>query len=242
MTVARRVASLEADADATERVVRWLDEAHAYGTFEAFVKASVAIGPAAMPLDRLSREALAGLARASDEERRATLRAILFRVHLVLGIIERTSAVAEREALVVAVLSAHLGLALADDRPEAASARLVELRDLLLERVAELHAQEAARQQAEARFLGGTTALFPAEGREWTAQVRSAEEAAVMAVGLVELDGGPDVDAEAQLAPHEDRIEACLRGLIEMARIKTLDDFDDGDAALSRIRRWIVDA
>jgi len=60
-----------------------------------------------------------------------------------------------------------------------------------------------------------------------------------MANRLVELDGGASIDPERTI-PTEARIEARLADLVEMARIKTLDDIGDGRAAIDRTRRWLA--
>jgi hypothetical protein len=54
----------------------------------------------------------------------------------------------------------------------------------------------------------------------------------------VELDGGQPIESERTI-PTEERIEACLAGLVEVAWIKTLDELGDGPAALDRTRLWL---
>jgi hypothetical protein len=63
------------------------------------------------------------------------------------------------------------------------------------------------------------------------------QNTAVLADRLVELDGGQSIEDERTI-PTEERIEACVGDLVEVARIKTLDDLGEGRAAFDRTRRW----
>ncbi|HEY5472327.1 MAG TPA: hypothetical protein VIK32_03950, partial [Candidatus Limnocylindrales bacterium] len=57
MTAERRLRAVEASLSPTQLVLRWLDEAHAHDSFVAYSRAIYALGPGALPLDRLVREA-----------------------------------------------------------------------------------------------------------------------------------------------------------------------------------------
>lgn len=173
MTLTRRLSAREAGSDATERVVRWLAEAHAFGSFDAYVDHTLDEGPESLSLNRLPREAIAAIrdrrgprTRDVDEEIRETLRSLLFRVHLVFRIIERTSEVIEREELVLALLTAEVCLAL-EVRPEEnhRMGGLPQLRDLSMFRVTELLALQEARERVAERYLTGTECLFPEAAR-----------------------------------------------------------------------------
>ena len=149
-------------------------------------------------MDRLVREAEAcaqirtrGQPRAESETavRRSIIEA-LFGVQLILRINALSAECLERETFVQAALGAHLGLALG----QAASRngadrlrRLVQYRDLLFGRVAELHALEAARATVEARYLDGMAADFPAARRALAEQRTRSETMAVIAPRIAEL-------------------------------------------------------
>jgi hypothetical protein len=66
VTAERRLGAIEASLSPTQLVLRWLDEAHAFGDLESYVRSQLAEPSAEGPLDRLAREAAAGA--------RATLR------------------------------------------------------------------------------------------------------------------------------------------------------------------------
>lgn len=246
MTLTRRLSALEGGSDVTERVVRWLAEAHAYDSLDAFTDHTLTEGPQSLPLNRLPREAIAAIRarrgpRSGDiePEIQACLRGLLFRLHLVFRIIERTAAVVEREELIHAAMTAHLGLAVELNADRGRSTfQLPMLRDLLMLHVTEMLALQEARQRAEIQYLAGASSLFPDCARRCDAILHDMQCTAVLADRLVELDGGQTIDAKRSI-PTEERIDAYLADLVEVARIKTLDDVGAGSAAFDRTRRWL---
>ena len=61
MTLVQRVAALETSLSPTQLVLRWLDEAHAFGDLESYARAQLLESDASEPpLDRLYREAHSG--------------------------------------------------------------------------------------------------------------------------------------------------------------------------------------
>ena len=118
MTRQLRVERLENSLTPTGIVLRWLAEAHAFGSLEAYVRSILDLPGDRQPLDRLCREADAG-ARArlrgkpAEQVRaavRSDLRETVFRYLLVLSIYKTTQELLDREALIDAALSAHIGL------------------------------------------------------------------------------------------------------------------------------------
>ena len=161
-------------------------------------------------------------------------------LHLVLRIVDLTDSVIRHEELVVALLTAHVSLTLAREDGQGGGQPLVQMRDLLLGRVAELLAQEEARTLVETRYLGGHSSIFPATVRRWQKLVHEAQAAAVMTLRLAELDGADPIDKDRQLLPDPARIQAIVADFVEVARIKTLDDVGEGYAAVARLRRWLA--
>lgn len=245
MTMARRLAALEAHSDGTNRVVRWLEEAHAYDDFQAYTDAMLAGGMDRLPMDRIPSEAVQAIRIRKGPPRRdvhqeidAALRAVVFRVHPVLRIIETTMATLDREVLLHGYLMALAALSESDGDSRGRVLSIDRVRDLMMARVGELLAPQEAREIAEGRFLGGHTALFPATAREWAEQLHTSQTSAVLAVRMAEFDGQPDA-AEAQPGlPPDGRVEQCVADLVEVARIKTLCDLDEGPAALVRMQAW----
>ena len=240
-TADRRLAAMETSLSPTERVVRWLLDAHAHGSFEAWAQATFAEGPDSLPLGRLAREAQAaaraerrGTSGAMDKAVHNAVLATVFRFQLVLRIIDVTDTALRIEMLACAALSAHVALAFEKtaERPESVTL-LATLRDALFGRVAELHALEAARSSVEAAYLGGETTLFPDAMLAWTEQLHHSERMAVMAMRMAELEGAPALDEARYGLTDEARVAICVAELVEPARIKALDELGDGRAAIS---------
>lgn len=249
MTTAMRLAKLEAALSPTELVLRWLDEAHAYDDLGSYTASLLDADPSTFPMDRLAREARASATERSrgrprseaDRAVRAAIIAGVFRVQLVLRINVVASDFVDREILVHAALSAYLGLAVEDSAsPTRDSALLgvVRCRDLLLGRVAELHALETARGRVEARFLDGAPALFPAGRRAWEEQRTQSETMAVIALRLAELDGY-DPPPPDDAAAVEARVAELVADHVEPARSTAYDELGDGRRAVAVATRWL---
>ncbi|MDR3635097.1 MAG: hypothetical protein P4L84_14930 [Isosphaeraceae bacterium] len=252
MTAERRLVALETSLSPTQLVLRWLAEAHQYDDFDAYSRAIFALGPGALPLDRLVREARASAEAASqhgsreqgDDALRAAIRRIVFLFHLVLRAIELAQAALDREALVCTALSAHLGLVMADEGrawhsvfPNRA-AGLTALRDGAVARSAELRALEAARKRVETRYLDGYPALFPATVRTWTEQRERTDTLAEITVRLAELEGLAPMPANDP-DTFEARVGELIADHVEPARVKALDEMGEGRRAVSIAMAWL---
>lgn len=249
MTVASRLAAVEAQLSPTELVLRWLAEAHAYDDIGSYSASLLDADPAAYPMDRLAREAKEGaIARTHGRPRsdadgavRAAIIATLVRVQIVLRINVLAQDFVDREVLVQAALAAYLGLAIesrASPTGDRASIGVVRCRDLLLGRVTELHAIETARAQVEARFLNGSPALFPAGQRAWEEQRTQSETMAVIALRLAELDGcDPPVPEDA--AAVDAAVAQLVADHVEPARSTAYNEFGDGRRAVAVATRWL---
>jgi hypothetical protein len=252
MTAERRLARVETSLSPTQLVLRWLHEAHQHDDFETYSRAIFALGPGALPLDRLAREARAsaeaGSRRESRERRdetiRTAIRQTVFLFHLILRAIELTQAALDREALMCTALSAHLGLVMADDgraRHSVFLSRaegLTALRGGAVARAAELRALEAARKHVEARYLDGYPALFPATVRSWGEQRERTDGLATITVQLAEIEGlapQPVDDSDA----FEARVSELIADHVEPARVKALDEMGDGRRAVSIAMAWL---
>jgi hypothetical protein len=251
VTLARRVAALEASLSPTQLVLRWLDEAHAFGDLESYVRAQLADPSAEGPLDRLAREAASG-ARASlrgkrpeivDTAVRTALRETVFRFDLVMRILVTTHELIEREGLIDAALSAHVALLTSENRERARRdtrypERFATLRGLLLFRLAELRAAEQAREAVEARYLAGHTALFPDAVAAWDEQLRSTETIADLACRLAELDAVPPAEPPDPDAASA-RVTELLADLVEPAKTTALEKLGEGERAQRLAIGWL---
>ncbi len=250
MTSERRLAKVEASLSPTQLVLRWLAEAHAHGDLESYIDTLVATEPPRFPLDRLAKEA-AEAARIktrghprsdADAASDKAVRGAVFRVLLVLRINVVTHELLEREVLVHGLLAANLGLALDPCAEPAGSrdkrSRIVECRDLLLRRVDELMAAEAARTSVELEYLDGQPAGFPVLLQAWAAQLHEGQKLAAIAMGLAEHDGAPD-PPPPDPAAFDARVKGLRGNLVEWARLQTYDQLGDGRRALAVAVRWL---
>lgn len=176
-----------------------------------------------------------------DKAVRRSLVETMFRGQLVLGINVRSQDFLDREGLIYVILVSQVAIAVnVPDAPVegAPLARLVQARDLLLGRVTELHAFEAARDRVEARYLDGARADFPAARRAWDRQRHDSEEAAVMALRLAELDGAPAPPPDDPVA-FEAKVIALAADLVEPAKSKAFNELGDGRRAQSVAAAWL---
>lgn len=252
MTAERRLARIETSLSPTELVLRWLDEAHGHDSFVGYSRAIYALGPGALPLDRLVREARdaaeAGSRRGSREKRDETIRAAIrqsvFLFHLVMQAIVLAEAALERETLMCTALSAHLGLVMADDGEAGHSIfrsraeGLTALRGGAVARASELRALETARGRVEARFLGGHPALFPATVRSWTGQRERTDAIAEITVRLAEFEDLPPLPADDP-GDFEARVSELVADHVEPARVKALDEMGEGRRAVFVAMAWL---
>jgi hypothetical protein len=250
VTLARRVAALETSLTPTELVLRWLDEAHAFGDLESYVR-SLLTDAAEGPLDRLAREAERS-ARADMRGKggealtkavRSALRETFFRFELVTRINVTVLELLDREVLIDAALAAQLGqLASAGRTARRQDAthqeRFACCRDLLTFRVRELRAAEAARSHVEACYLAGHAALFPDAVKGWEEQLVRSETLADLALRVATMDGVPPaepVDPDAA-ATH---VAELIADLVEPAKVTALYELGEGERAHGIATRWL---
>jgi len=251
VSVEGRLAKVETSLSPTQLVLRWLDEAHAFGDLESYVRSQLAEPSSEGPLDRLAREAASG-ARASlrgkrpeviDAAVRTALRETVFRFDLVVRILVTTHELLNHEGLIQAALSAHLTLLTTEGRATRRRdatylERFATRRDLLTFRLAELRAAQEARALVEARYLAGHTALFPDAAKAWDEQRKRTETLADLAVRLAELDGVPPAepaDPEAASA----RVTDLVADLVEPAKTTALEKLGEGRRALTIATAWL---
>jgi hypothetical protein len=250
VTIARRLAKVEAALTPTELVLRWLDEAHAHGDLESYVRAQLAESPPDTPINRLAHEAVAGAtatsrgkgAEATQVAVRTALGATVFRFELVMRITNVSHERIDRELLVSGVIAPNLALLAGIDATErehepAYLRRLASLRDLAVARVDDLLLAQQARAQVEARYLGGRAVLYPVAVAAWDEQVHLAQQLAAMAIGLADLDGVPPVEPDE--ADAAARFAVLVAGLVEPAKVTALEKLGEGERAFRIAAGWV---
>lgn len=251
MTATKRLSVLEASLSPTQRILAWLDEAHAFGTLNSYVDSLLDQSPDAFPINRLAWETASATRTALrgkppevvNPAVRKALRDTIFRFDLVMRINTVTHEMIDREQLLYLVFAGQLAILTSDDRRERRAnhvylERIGQCRDLAFDRVNELTAAEEARSIAEARYLEGHTALFPDGARQWSECLHQAQELAVMADRLAELDG---VRPAAPWDPDAVSTRALVLAtdLIEPARSTALEKLDEGRQALTIATAWL---
>jgi hypothetical protein len=251
VTAERRLARLETSLSPTQLVLRWLDEAHAFGDLESYVRSQLIEPSAEGPLDRLAREAATG-ARVSLRGKRpevvgaavaSALRETVFRFDLVMRILVTTHELLDREGLIEAALSAHVALLTTEGRATRRRdasylERFATLRGLLLFRLAELRAAGEARAAVEARYLAGHTAPFPDAVTAWDEQLRNTETLADLACRLAELDGVPPAEP-TDPDVHSARVTEIVADLVEPAKTTALEKLGEGEQAQRIAIGWL---
>ena len=249
MTARRRLAKLESALTPTQLVLRWVDEAHAYGSFEAYTKALLDAKPEDVPLNRLCREAQR-VARAAVRSRlpeqidQAVLSAVrdtAFRFYLVLRITVTADELMEKEQTVIALAPGNLvlfaGTTEAERRQEIHGDALNSIAQLLFIRADELEAAARARALAEKRYLDGRPVLFPVTAALWDEQLHLTRQLAAIALGLAELDGIElAIEDETVVAMFVDRM---LADLVAWAKVTALEKIGEGEHALAIARNWL---
>ena len=251
MTLARRVAAIDASLSPTQLVLRWLDEAHAYGDLDLYVRALLDADPPEQPIDRLCEEAANGVRARLRGKRpevvnpavRTALRETLLRYLLVIRLNRAAHDLLEREALIEKLLSAQLALATCEARERRLEdpshlEHLGKVRDACTSRLGELRAVQDARAAVEARYLDGHTALFPDVARGWEQQLERSASLEVLACRLSEIDDVPPPE-RADPDAVVDRVTELVADLVEPAKADTLERLGEDEWSTSLAIRWL---
>ena len=251
MTVARRLAAVEAALTPTERILVWLDEAHAYGSLAEYVASLLDVPAEEYPLNRLLHDAansVRGSARGkptpeSEAAVRRALREVTFRFELVTRANVVAHEALDREAFAYAAFTCQVALLVSEDRKRRRAdaqhlERLASVRDTMFTWVDGLLARQEARAVVERRYLDGHPTLFPAVAAAWAERVLANQEAAVMADALAELEGARPfvIPDDAALATG---VERHVGDLVTHARVMALDKLDEGRRAIAIATEWV---
>jgi hypothetical protein len=240
VTLARRLAKLEASRSPTDVVLAWLAEAHEWPTLPAYLAALVDAPPEAWPLGRIAGQVEASV-RAStkgtpDELWQAVRWAVgdaRFLLELVLALNLAARQICDIEGLRWALLTKWLGLLAAEAElaertrlgdPAHAARDAQDWRDLLAFSLTTLASEDAARVALERRYFDGQPVLFPALAREWADLVERLEWLVAHADRLPELRaaGEDGLGLEVLRAGAAEGAQARASELIDMARIEAL--------------------
>ena len=223
MVLARRVTKIEDGLDPEAAVLRWLSEAHEYGTLEAYTETWLDRPASERPVPRIAqqvedatRERLRRQKRFDDRAVDRAVHAAVLRVQLVVQL--NVAAMDSIRVDGMIAVSQHYRMrelafrgALAEHDPAGAQAESVEadtdawvegVRDL----VTRLEVKRAAKERLEERFLAGRESLFP-ETAELLDGLREMVEGHVVLAG--ENDRTPE--------PGESSVGARAESLLGLA-------------------------
>jgi hypothetical protein len=252
VSLARRVANIEQVLTPVQLVLRWLDEAYAFGSLAAYSDSVLASAPSAMPLDRLCREAdRSARARVASRDQEQIRRAVngalvatVMRFELVMRINVLALEVLDRQVLLNALISAQTAVLLSEERRSRRAdpihqRRFGLVRDMARLRVAELAAGDEARRQAERRYLEGHPALFPETLAASSEALVEAARLAAFVTQAAELDGVAPIEP-ADPPIDEGRVAQLVADFVEPSRSNAYDKLGSGERAITIAAEWLT--
>ena len=256
MTLAARIARLEAGTTPRDAVLAWLEEAQAYPTLPAYLAAIRDAPREAWPLHRMARQveaAVRSTAKGTPQEVwQAVRRAVgdaFFLFELVLQGNLAAREVRDIEGLRWALLTKWSGLLATEAElaritrqpdPEHAAGEAREWREALAFTLTNLYTEEAARASLERRYLTGRSLLFPALAQEWTDLVERLEWLAEHAEKLHgPVPGAPSVAVAELRAQAAAQALARASELAELARIAALELLGERERARGVLERHL---
>jgi hypothetical protein len=258
MTAARRLATLESSLQPLDIVLRVLAEAQAYASLDAYARAVAEAPIESAPMSRIAadteasvRAALKGKPR--DEVEAAVRRAVgdaIFRFILFLRINTATLEIAELEGLRAAAAFYWMGCLLggpreADLEPDEWVAHQAEQtaawrlwRGVVANMLVITLVEEDAREQLEARYLGGRPALVTESQADWDRFVEQVDRLWSMSETLLPInrDAEERVDITSRDA-LEDRVAERVQRLADDARVSTFERIGETPRAVAIIER-----
>jgi hypothetical protein len=261
MTAARRVAALETSLQPLDVVLRVLAEAQEYASIDAYARAVAEAPVEAAPMSRINagteasvRAAMKG--KSSEEVETAIRRAVgdaIFRFILFLRINTDALAIAEKEGLRAAAAYYWMGCLLGGPReddlePEEWVAHQAEQtaawrlwRGVVASLLVVTLVEDDAREQLEARYLGGRPALLAESQADWDRFVEQVDRLWSMSETLVPLtaDEKHRLGTESPDALDE-RVAGRIQRLADDARVSTFERIGETPRAVAIIERRVL--
>jgi len=263
VTVTRRVAAVESSLDPLEVVLRVIAEGQEHGSLDTYARAVAEAPIESAPLTRIGAETEASVRAAikgkpRDEIDRAVRRAVgdaFFRYILFLRINAAALEIADREGLRAATCFYWMGCLLggpreADLEPADWKEHQKEQaecwrswRGVVASILALTLVEEDAREQLEARYLGGRPVLLAESQAVWDRFVEQVDRLWSMSEKLVPLN--PDeqerVDAVGPDALDE-RVAERVQRLADDARVSTFERIGEMPRAVAIMERRLTGA
>lgn len=260
MTASRRVVAVEGSLEPLEIVLKVIVEGQEYSSLEACARAIAEMPVEAAPLSRIGSEVEASLrsalkGRRHEEIDDAVHRAVgdaIFRYILFLRLNASAIEIADHEGLRAAAVFYWMGCLLggprekdlepdewAEHQQEQAACWLT-WRSVVASLLVRVMVEEEAREQLEARYLGGRPALFADTQDAWDRFADQVDGLWTIAETDGESNESAQVDAEDD--PLADRVADRVRHLADDARISTFERLDEMPRAVAIVERRLTSA
>jgi hypothetical protein len=261
MTAARRVAALESSLQPLDVVLRILVEAQEYASIDAYARAVAEVPIESAPMSRIGAETEASVratmkGKPREEIDQAVRRAVgdaIFRYILFLRINTAALEIAEREGLRAATCFYWMGCLLGG--PREAELEPADWKEHQKEQVECWRSwrgvvasilllsleEEEAREQLEARYLGGRPALLAETKSDWDRFAEQIDRLWSISEKVVPLSQDEEKRvSKLDLASLDERVAERVRRLADDARVSTFERLGETPraAAIMERRSW----
>jgi hypothetical protein len=260
-TVQRRIAKLEISLTPTQAVIRWLDEAHAFPSLDAYTRAMFSGPLVPTPLDSVVHSVEAGIRESMKGQPRDAVekavtqaaRQAVFRCLLALRLNEVASEQAKLKGVTATALFFWMRALASDGMVHEMMNRMNEStghetswsrwREAVSGLLTNVYVEDEARLSLEREFLDGHPSLFADVMADWTEALEQAERVARLAAFMDQVSGANPVTsiAEIDLVPRRAAVAADVAKratyLADMARARTLDMCRQEERALQILAR-----
>lgn len=257
MTTKRRVAALEASLPPLDAVLHVVAEAHEFASIDAYAR-SVADAPVeAAPMSRLAAQTEASVRSATkgrprEEVDAAVRRAVgdaIFRYVLFLRINAAALEMADREGLRASATFYWMGCLLGGPRegdlePDEWAAHKEETagswqlwRGVVASLLVLVMVEEDAREELEARYLGGRSGLLADSQADWDRFADLVDSLWSLSENLVpgrHVEESAEADAERL---YDDRVAERVQWLADDARVSTFERLGEMPRAVAIMER-----
>jgi hypothetical protein len=263
VTAKRQLAAVEASLGPLEIVIEVMAEAQEYASLEAYAQGTAEVPVASAPMTRIGnqteasvRSAMKGKPREDvDRAVRSAVGDAIFRYILFLRINTAALEIAEREGLRASACFYWMGCLLggpreadlepaewAEHEKEQADAWRL-WRGVLASILVVSLVEEDAREQLEARYLGGHPALLAETQAEWDRFTEQVDRLWSISEKTAPL-GQDEVKRvnELDLSSLDERVSRRARHLADDARISTFDRLGENSRAVAIIERRLRDS
>lgn len=258
MTTVRRVAALESSMGPRDIAFHVIAEAREFATLEDYARSIIDVPIEAAPMSRIGTQTEAHVRssmRGAPPEKvepaiRRALGDAVFRYLLFLRLNTSALEITEREGLRASAVFYWMGCLLggpreADLQPADWAAHQVEQsecwqswRAILASLLVVSLVEEEAREQLEARYLGGQPAMLSGVRDDWDRFADQVDRLWSIAERMGASADKPTIESDESV--WDERVSERARHLADDARIATFDRLGESSGALAILERRLV--